>query len=78
MEKVHSELKRRFLPLVHEWREVVLPTGEAITEPMSTEKLTTTEREFYHDYCRKFAAEMDIIIALPNEQAEMFDPAGLV
>jgi hypothetical protein len=71
-EAVHEVLKERFLPLVREWGETVVPaTGEVIRERMSTEKLTKTERELYHDHCRKFAAEMDIIIPLPNEQAEL-------
>ena len=69
---VHKELKDRFLPLVREWQEMVIPkTGEVIREEMSTEKLTTVERELYHDFCRKFAAEMDIVIYLPNEQSEV-------
>jgi hypothetical protein len=72
-EMVHEVLKERFLPLVREWREYVNEeTGEAIREPMTTTKLTTTEREMYHDHCRKFAAEFfGAVIALPNEQSEM-------
>ena len=74
-EMVHEVLKDRFLPLVREWREFVnTETGEAIREPLTTTKLTTTEREMYHDHCRKFAAEFfGVEIPLPNEQAEMFD-----
>ena len=70
---VHEVLKERFLPLVREWREYVnTETGEAIREPMTTTKLTTVEREIYHEYCRKFAAEFfGAVIALPNEQTEL-------
>lgn len=70
---VHEVLKAKFLPLVRQWREFVNEeTGEAIREPLTTTKLTTTEEEIYHDYCRKWAAEfLGIGIALPNEQAEM-------
>jgi hypothetical protein len=74
-EMVHEVLKERFLPRVREWREYVNhETGEAIREPMTTTKLTTTEREMYHDHCRKFAAELfGITVPLPNEQAELFN-----
>lgn len=70
---VHEVLKGKFLPLVREWREFVNEdTGEAIREPLTTTKLTTTEEELYHDHCRKWAAEfLGVDIALPNEQAEM-------
>ena len=69
---VHETLKLKFLPLVREWGEMVIPeTGEAIREVMSTEKLTTVECEMYHEHCRKWAAELSIMIPLPNEQAEM-------
>jgi len=71
-EGVHEVLKLRFLPLVREWGFVVIPaTGEVVKERMSTEKLSTVERELYHEHCRKWGAEMDIIIPLPNEQAEI-------
>ena len=73
-ESVHEVLKLRFLPLVREWGFVVIPaTGELVKERMSTQKLSTVERELYHEHCRKWAAEMDIIIPLPNEQAELFN-----
>lgn len=72
-EMVHDVLKNKFLPSVREWREFVNDeTGEAIREPMTTTKLTTTEEEMYHDHCRKWAAEFfGISIALPNEQVEL-------
>ncbi len=73
-EKVHKELKGRYLPLVREWGQMVVPTtGEVVKEPMTTTKLDTAQREAYHAYCRKWAEEMDILIALPNEQVEMFE-----
>jgi hypothetical protein len=72
-EMVHEELKRRFLGRVKEWGRTVLPTGEAIDEPMSTTKLSTIEAEMYYEHCRKWGAEeLDIMIALPNEQMSIF------
>jgi hypothetical protein len=72
-EMVHEVLKSKFLPLVREWRQVVNEdTGEVVSEPPSTTKLTTTEQEVYHDHCRKWASEFfGIEIAAPNEQAEI-------
>ena len=72
-EMVHEVLKYKFLPLVREWREYVNEeTGEAIREPMTTTKLTTVEREMYHDHCRKWGSEfLGINISAPNEQVEM-------
>jgi hypothetical protein len=69
---VHDELKKRFLPLVKEWAVTIVPsTGEVIQERMSTQKLNIAQRELYHEHCRKWGAEMDILIPLPNEQAEI-------
>lgn len=72
-EMVHEYLKLKFLPLVREWGQMIVPlTGEVIDEPMTTRKLTTMEAELYYEYCRKHGAEMDIIIALPNEQMSIW------
>lgn len=70
---VHEYLKLKFLPLVREWGQLVVPsTGEVIDAPMTTTKLTTVEAETYYEYCRKHGAEMDILIALPNEQMSIW------
>ena len=68
---VHDELKKRFLPRVREWGQTITSHGEVIDEPLTTTKLTTIEAETYYEFCRKWGAEMDILIALPNEQAEI-------
>lgn len=71
-EMVHEYLKQRFLPLVREWSQTITPHGEVIDEPLTTTKLTTVEAETYYEMCRKWAAEMDVLIPLPNEQISIF------
>lgn len=64
----HELLKQRFNSVA-----VTNPNGgEIINVPKSTTENTTTDFEVYLEECRKFAAEFfDIVIPLPNEQAEM-------
>lgn len=70
-EMVHEVLKQRFLPLIREWEEVAIPdTGEMVSVPMTTRKLTTTEFQDYKALVQQWAAEMGIIVPDPNEQVE--------
>lgn len=73
-EMIHEVLKRRFLPLIREWGQTVVPdTGEVIDEPLTTRKLTTSEFSHYKELIQQWGAEMGIIIADPGEQVEMFE-----
>lgn len=65
---VHEFLKANF-----NYKELVnKDTGEVIKVPKSTTESTTIEFEEYQDRCRMFADEyLNIIIPLPNEQAEL-------
>jgi hypothetical protein len=64
-EEAHDALRRQFLT-IH--GDTALPTVR------STEDLTTTEREQYHEDCRRLGAETyGIYIPDPNEAAEFTD-----
>lgn len=72
-EMIHEVLKARFLPLIREWGQTVVPdTGEVIDEPLTTRKLTTSEFSHYKELIQQWGAEMGIIIADPGEQIEIF------
>lgn len=72
-EMIHEVLKARFLPLIREWGQTIVPeTGEVIDEPLTTQKLTTSEFSHYKELIQQWGAEMGIIIADPGEQIEIF------
>jgi hypothetical protein len=57
-EAIHEYLKQMFLK----------DSGGPLPITRSTESLTTTEREEYHEHCRRWAAEtFGLYIPLPNE-----------
>lgn len=71
-EMIHEFLKHKFL---HNGIEIANAQGEVEKLPPSTTRLSTIEQEEYHEDIRRWAAEfLNVVIALPNEQLEIFKP----
>jgi hypothetical protein len=72
IQMVHEFLKHKFL---HNGITIVNIHGEVEQLAPSTTRLTTVEEEDYHEDIRRWAAEfLNVVIALPNEQLEIFKP----
>lgn len=62
-EETHTWLKMKFLE-----RQFIEMGGEEFLVPKSTKRLTTEEREVYHERIRAWAAQfLSLVIPLPNE-----------
>lgn len=69
---IHGFLKDKFL---HNGIEIANAHGEVEQLPPSTTRLSTIEQEEYHEDIRRWGAEyLNIVIPLPNEQLEIFQP----